>query len=955
MQIVFEQGRGWRELELRVHNPEATVADLAVALVPGSSGRRGLVIDGRLATPDLGLSECGLRQAAVVRLPDQAVTTPRRANEAPERGPVPAGDGGRGVAELVVVGGLDAGARFALAPGDAVIGRGSAAAVSLTDPTVSSEHVRIAVSLDGSGVLTDLGSRNGTLLGGTLLTAPVEMGPATIVSVGATQVELQDLRRDDRPDAPEPHRRGSVAGTVPFNRPPRPAPPPAAVPLPVPEPPRPAGGANPVGVASVLAPIAFSVVMVAVTGSFTYALFSLLSPVMILANAHETRRRGRRVARRDQARFDQDLARFALDAAAMAHRERERRRREVPDVAEMLRRAMRPSTRLWERRPNHRDVLRLGVGIGRVTWSPAFDLSGWHRGAARPDKLASIMAAAATLPDCPVTAELAQGGVVGVVGDRAAALAVARSLLCQAAAQTGPADLVVAVLAAPDHGSAWDWSKWLPHARDTGGGRLLSKDPERSSEIAEALLRAARDGRDAARFPGPDRPGPVILAVVDDEALTEGRKAPVRALLRGDAGPVAGIAVATVAERLPAMYNTVLTLDGPLGEASLERPQTSERVEPFLATGLAERTARAFARALSRFEDPELDVVGAGLPDTLRLLPLLELGVLEPAAVAARWSQAGARPRVAAPIGVSEDGLFEIDLDRDGPHGLVAGTTGAGKSELLRALVAGLAATVSPDHLTFMLVDFKGGSAFDECARLPHTVGLVTDLDESLAERALRCLHAEVRHRERLLREAAAADLEAYLSKGAPLGPLPRLVVVIDEFATLRAELPDFVDALVSVAQRGRSLGVHLVLATQRPSGAVSENIRANTNLRVALRVQDGRDSTDVIDVPDAARIPRSAPGRAYVRLGAGEIVTIQTALSTAAGGTTATAPVEVVPFTFDPSSTSGVDGAERTGSARPTNDLAALVNCIRDAFWAAPRRAGPGPTPYLWWSSSMR
>ena len=182
--------------------------------------------------------------------------------------------------------------------------------------------------------------------------------------------------------------------------------------------------------------------------------------------------------------------------------------------------------------------------------------------------------------------------------------------------------------------------------------------------------------------------------------------------------------------------------------------------------------------------------------------------------------------------------MFAIDFVADGPHGLVGGTTGSGKSELLRTLVAGLAASVDPDHLTFVLIDFKGGSAFDECARLPHTVGMVTDLDEHLAERALRCLEAELRHRERALREPGAVDLPDYLRKGLP-EPLPRLLVIIDEFATLKAELPDFVDALVGVAQRGRSLGVHLVLATQRPPGAVSDNIRANTNLRIALRVQE--------------------------------------------------------------------------------------------------------------------
>jgi DNA segregation ATPase FtsK/SpoIIIE, S-DNA-T family len=395
-----------------------------------------------------------------------------------------------------------------------------------------------------------------------------------------------------------------------------------------------------------------------------------------------------------------------------------------------------------------------------------------------------------------------------------------------------------------------------------------------------------------------------------------------------------------------------------LGQAELFRPLENWRVEDFMASGLSEDTARECARSLARFEDPELEIVGAGLPATVRLLPLLELEDCTPDAVLARWKAAGPNPRPTAPVGVSEDDTFLVDLVVDGPHGLVGGTTGAGKSELLRSMVAGLAATVDPDHLTFVLVDFKGGSAFDECARLPHTVGMVTDLDEHLAERALRCLDAELKHRERVLREAAALDLSDYLRNHKGEERLPRLLVVIDEFATLKAELPDFIDALVGVAQRGRSLGVHLLLATQRPQGAISDNIKANTNLRIALRTQDSADSTDILGVTDAADIPRTTPGRAYVRLGPDEVIAIQSALSTASRNETAPAAVDVAPFVYGPlprpptplppatamlADDDGIAPSEET-------DLATLVSAINTAFdrtgSPAPRRPWPEPLP---------
>ena len=215
-------------------------------------------------------------------------------------------------------------------------------------------------------------------------------------------------------------------------------------------------------------------------------------------------------------------------------------------------------------------------------------------------------------------------------------------------------------------------------------------------------------------------------------------------------------------------------------------------------------------------------------------------------------------------MGVGADGVVTVDLVVDGPHALVAGTTGAGKSELLRTWVTALAHRHPPTAVAFVLVDYKGGSAFDACARLPHVTGVVTDLDAGLGERLLVGLRAEIREREAGLRDAGVGDLRDLVD-----GP-PRLVVVVDEFATLAAELPDFLGALVDVARRGRSLGVHLVLATQRPAGAVNDDIRANTALRLCLRTLDAADSQDVLGGPEAALLPADRPGRAWLRQGQG-------------------------------------------------------------------------------------
>ena len=524
---------------------------------------------------------------------------------------------------------------------------------------------------------------------------------------------------------------------------------------------------------------------------------------------------------------------------------------------------------------------------------------------------------------------LAKGGVVGIVGERGQALSLARALVCQAAVLHGPADLTVAVLTEPEAREDWDWVKWLPHARDAGGaaGRQLAVGTTAGAALAAEL--ADRDADDPRQ----------VLAVLDSPALIEGRGAAGRALLRAGE-KVSGIVIARTSERLPAACTTVVELADEAGEVRLLRPQTGQRIDPLLVAGMAPHTARECAIALARFEDADLQLAGGALPAYVGLLSLLGMGEPHGDDLRRRWASTDGETGLQARFALSEDGPLDIDLVSDGPHGLVAGTTGAGKSELLRSLVAALAAAHSPLRINFVLVDYKGGSAFGECAELPHTVGMVTDLDEQLGERALLSLEAELRYRERVLREHRATDLIEYdklVAQGGagPFAPLPRLLVVIDEFATLASELPDFVPSLVGIAQRGRSLGVHMLLATQRPSGAVNENIRANTNLRVCLRVQTPQDSTDVIDSPAAAKIPRNQPGRAQVRLGPSELIPVQTALVSGITAGPAAAAVSTEPFVVgdDERRNGGEAGGARVSAA---SDLQRLVVAATDAFAGA-------------------
>ncbi len=497
--------------------------------------------------------------------------------------------------------------------------------------------------------------------------------------------------------------------------------------------------------------------------------------------------------------------------------------------------------------------------------------------------------------DGVVTVPLGAGTVVGVVGSASARMDTARALVVQAASHHGPADCRLGLVADP---ATWQWVKWLPHLATDDADLAVATEPG-DRRLANATFVVCDEPPDPVSLGAFRDRGAVVLVLADRAEALPGSTGLVLDVSRG-----------------------VVWTPGSHGEVELK------------ADSLDEQTAHRFARKLARFHDPERMDRGE-LPRRVRLVELLD--GIDAEDISMVWKRTAAETSWAAPIGIGPDGIVEVDLRLDGPHALVGGTTGAGKSELLRTLVVSLATSLDPGRCNFVLIDYKGGSAFDACADLPHTVGLVTDLDEGLAERALICLDAELRRRETVLRSAGVSSLDDLTEAlGGPR--LPRLVVVVDEFAAMAAELPDFVDRLVDVAQRGRSLGIHLVLATQRPSGVVSESIRANTDLRIALRVQSPVDARDVVDDPTAADIPRSRPGRAVMRLARGTTV-VQTAYT---GGSAAVRErrVRCRPFLLQAGSES--DGAEAAGPS----DLERLVESVARAAFESGVRAGPSPWP---------
>jgi S-DNA-T family DNA segregation ATPase FtsK/SpoIIIE len=929
MHVSFTVEGDERELDLDIGQGQPTIGDLYTALT-GSADVSGLVVDGKYWPPESLLAGISLCQGATL---------------APAAGPPADAAAEEPAAVLSVAGGLDSGPMLPLAPGSHRLGSGPDADIVLDDPTLSPVHANVTVTVAGAVAVADAGSKNGTALEGYRLRQPVRVEPGQVVQAGAVLLRVDPPPTPDAPVLGKPRRNGTAA----FNRPPRAITQTSLPTLRTPAAPKEARASTGFSVASMVAPIAFGLGTAVMSGKPIMAVFALLSPVMLVTNKMEEKRRvGQERTRGDKEFFE---ALLAFRRALLSGRQTElaRRRAVFPDPAEVLRRAVTPSVRLWERRPGHEDFLQASVGTATQAWTPPLDSpSGEH-----PPEVEETIETLGWLPNAPLAVNLTPRHTLGVVGDRRVAVALARQVICQLAVHHGPADLRVAVLTDPSHAADWDWTKWLPHVRsldESSGRHLLSAAAEDVATILDELSAVPHRGPGARPDEAPE--GPVTLVVVDAPRLLEGRNSVARDVLAGDGVPACGLVLVPSADQLPALSTSVVELSGGQGAARYREPSINLTIENVLVSGLSEALARRAARALSGLEDPEVPDLGADLPGGVALVDLIG-GEVAPEALIRRWKSGGRVPRMIGPIGVAGDGPVEIDWVADGPHALVAGTTGSGKSELLRSVVAGLAASLDSDHLNFVLIDYKGGSAFAQCADLPHTVGMVTDLDEHLGARALRALEAELHYRETRLRDAGASDLKQYLQDGHP-EPLPRLLVIIDEFATMAAELPDFIDSLVGIAQRGRSLGVHMILATQRPGGAVNDNIRANTNLRVSLRVQEAAESSDIIGVPLAAQIGRRQAGRGYVRLGASDVFPFQAALVTGVTRKDESTSVGLSRLVFGPNPLLRDELPEAAKPAAPEgpSDLERLVAAAAEAAslsgLAEPRRPWPEELPAL-------
>jgi S-DNA-T family DNA segregation ATPase FtsK/SpoIIIE len=859
---------------LEIHGPDGnrlsvaprtagdTVADLSEAL--GLAASRRLRINGCVKPPAQRLVESGLRTGSSVA--GGAGGCPR-AGDASK----PVNETGSDCDLLVVsiTAGPDCHVVGPVETGRWIIGRSPLAHLRVDDPTVELYHVVIDANTDTVQV-TQLAGQVPVLLDDLPISGSMRVSLPTRIAMGCTELTIEcPMEVDNRAQQfgsgaladrqADPWRREVRRG--PCSVPTLVLP---AVVLPV----KPVWVPIPSALGLVGAAIAVmgAAALAVVLGQMMFALFALIgacaSFVTWCVGAGEAWRQNRR--RRGKAVAERARFRDELDGQQRAARRHHLAlHTDVLGALPVAASLDGERSAVWARRlfthgGDPIDQLRCVLGRGDQRWPVPFDGSA----DADADSQAALESAG-LLAGVGVPLLIEPGCSVAVHGTSPLVSALLRSIIIQLAISVGPADWQLVIVTV--NANHWKWAEWLPQTRDAVNCPMIVDACD--GVALHALLGSV--AVDALR--------PTLL-IVDDPSLLAVRTGPLRRYL--DTAQPAVLVSVKPGQSTPAVCDRTIMV-GPTGRLRVHDEAAPIEVRDVRMAGITEATAHAAARRLAGLSDPERVGDQAG-----RLPTAVSLGDVDPALVSApparaarrlveRWRAGGSDPAPSTPLGHSVDGLVEVDLVRDGPHALIAGTTGSGKSELLRSLVIGLAAQLSPDHLTFVLVDYKGGSTFDACADLPHTVGVVTDLDDGLAERALISLDAELHRRERLLRAVGASDLSDYRLRAEAM-ILPRLVVVIDEFAALAKELPDFLSALVGIAQRGRSLGVHLILATQRPAGIVTDEIRANTNLRIALRLNDVADAHDVVNDGSPTEFTRTVPGRSALRLGPDELIVFQ-------------------------------------------------------------------------------
>ncbi|WP_147536200.1 type VII secretion protein EssC [Bacillus marasmi] len=552
-----------------------------------------------------------------------------------------------------------------------------------------------------------------------------------------------------------------------------------------------------------------------------------------------------------------------------------------PNVDQIREMAMNVHSRIYEKTMFHHDFLMYRVGLGRVDTS--FDIEfNVEEFTQDKDELVeearTLRSQFLSLDQVPVATSLMKGPV-GYIGPRQLVIEQLQMLVMQLSLFHSYHDLQFVTIFPEAEKRTWDWMRWLPHAslRDINVRGFVYHERSRD-QVLNSLYQILKERKLAVDEKKNKNEklyfSPHFVVLITDEKLILDHS--VMEYFNEDPSElgVSLVFVQDVMQSLPEHVKTVIDIrDAAYGNILLEEGELVNRLftpDHFSEDFNKEDVSRGLAPLI------HLQNLKNSIPESVTFLEMYGVERVEELGIQQRWAQNETYKSLAVPLGLrGKDDLVSLNLHEKahGPHGLVAGTTGSGKSEIVQSYIISLAVNFHPHEVAFLLIDYKGGGMANLFKNLPHLLGTITNLDGAQSMRALASIKAELQKRQRLFGEYDVNHINQYqklYKSGEANEPMPHLFLISDEFAELKSEQPDFMKELVSTARIGRSLGIHLILATQKPSGVVDDQIWSNSKFKLALKVQNSSDSMEILKTPDAAEI--TLPGRSYLQVGNNEI-----------------------------------------------------------------------------------
>ena len=579
----------------------------------------------------------------------------------------------------------------------------------------------------------------------------------------------------------------------------------------------------------------------------------------------------------------------AKDLEQLSRKQREGMFYHFPAIEDLTKMVKRYDSRIYEKTPLHFDFLAYRLGLGKVPTS--YELKyGQEERSGKKDALEeegyALFQAHQKIDNLPIVASLNRGPV-GYVGPRPIVLEQLQLLVAQLAVFHSYHDLTIIPIIPEEEKESWDWMRWLPHATlQDMNVRSFVYNQRTRDQVLNSLnqilkLRKAQKEEEKANDTKIFHPHYVVL--ITDETLILDHV--IMEFFREDPTEL-GCSIIYVADVLSSLSENIQTVisikDRNQGQLLLQEGVLREL--DFQLDHFPEGYDKeAISRCLAPLK--HIQQLKSSIPDSVTFLEMYQAETFNDLKVLSRWESHAPYQSLAVPIGLrGKDDLVYLNLHEKahGPHGLIAGTTGSGKSETIQSYILSLAVNFHPHDVAFLLIDYKGGGMANLFKDLPHLLGTITNLDGAQSMRALASINAEIHRRERLFGQYGVNHINQYQKKfklGEATEPLPHLFLISDEFAELKVNQPDFIKELVSIARVGRSLGVHLILATQKPSGVVDDQIWSNSRFKLALKVADRGDSMEMLRTADAAEITQT--GRAYLQVGNNEVYELfQTAWS---------------------------------------------------------------------------